>query len=317
MLPLLFFDMKNSKLTKLPVVWALAALCCLLWGSAFPAIKTGYRLFEIQSSDTANIILFAGIRFLLAGILTILIFSFIERKPLIPTKDALPPVCVLSLFQTVIQYIFFYLGLAFTTGERASVIQGSNVFVALIITCFLFKFEKFTLNKLIGCILGFAGVVLVSLDVFSQSINPSFIGEIMVFICTVSYSFSSVFMKKYSERFNPAMLSGWQFVLGGAFMILVSLCMGASLIAASIKGIILLIYLALVSAVAYSLWSILLKSNPVSRVAVCGSMTPVFGFILSSIFAGEGQKIGLFGVLALILVACGIIIVNLSIDKKA
>lgn len=310
-------DMKNNKLSKLPVVWALAALCCLLWGSAFPVIKIGYRLFDIQSSDTADIILFAGIRFLLAGILTIIIFSFIERKPLLPSKEAVAPVCVLSLFQTIIQYVFFYLGLAYTTGERASIIQGSNVFVALMITCFVFKLEKFRLNKLIGCILGFAGVILVSLDVFSQSLNPSFIGEIMVFVCTVSYSFSSVFMKKYSERFNPAMLSGWQFILGGALMIGISLCMGASPVTVTIKGIILLIFLALVSAVAYSLWSILLKSNPVSRVAVCGSMTPVFGFILSSIFAGEGEKVGLLGVLALIFVAFGIIIVNVSIDKKA
>lgn len=309
--------MKNNKLTKLPVVWAVAGLCCLLWGSAFPAIKIGYKLFEIESTDTANIILFAGVRFLLAGVLTILIFSCIQKKPLLPSKDSAAPICVLSLFQTIIQYVFFYLGLAYTTGERASIIQGSNVFVALIITCFLFKFEKFKINKLIGCALGFIGVILVSLDVFSQSVNPSFVGEIMVFICTVSYSFSSVFMKKYSERFDPAMLSGWQFVLGGGVMIIISLCMSASLKTVNARGIILLVYLALVSAVAYSLWSMLLKYNPVSKVAVCGSMTPVFGFILSSIFAGEGQRVGILGVLALIFVASGIIIVNVSIDKKA
>lgn len=309
--------MKKNVLTKLPVVWAAAGICCLLWGSAFPAIKIGYRLFEIESSDTASIILFAGVRFFLAGVLTIFIFSLIQRKLLIPTKESLPPVFVLSMFQTVIQYLFFYLGLAYTTGERASVIQGSNVFVALIISCFIFKFESFKFNKLIGCALGFIGVVLVSLDVFKNSAVPSFTGEIMIFVSTVSYSFSSAFMKKYSERFNPAMLSGWQFVIGGALMIAVSLLMGASFSVVSVKGILLLIYLAFVSAAAYSIWSILLKSNPVSRVTVCGSMTPVFGFILSSLFAGDGQKVGLFGVFALIFVASGIIAVNVPIDKKA
>lgn len=308
--------MKKNVLTKLPVVWAAAGLCCLLWGSAFPAIKIGYRLFEIESSDTASIILFAGVRFFLAGVLTILIFSVIGKKTLIPNKDSVGPVFVLSMFQTVIQYVFFYLGLAYTTGERASVIQGSNVFVALFISCFVFKFEKFKLNKLIGSILGFIGIVLVSLDIFTTEASPAFSGEIMVFVSTVSYSFSSAFMKKYSEKFNPAILSGWQFILGGAVMVAVSLLMGASFKAVTAKGILLLLYLAFVSAAAYSIWSLLLKSNPVSRVTVCGSMTPVFGFILSSLFAGEGQKVGMLCVFALVFVALGIAAANISIDKK-
>ena len=53
----------NSKLTQLPVVMFLAGICCFLWGSATPAIKTGYQLFQIQSSDAMSIILFAGMRF--------------------------------------------------------------------------------------------------------------------------------------------------------------------------------------------------------------------------------------------------------------
>lgn len=63
---------QNSRLTSLPVVMFLAGICCFLWGSATPAIKTGYRLFQIQSSDAMSIILFAGMRFLLAGFLVIL-----------------------------------------------------------------------------------------------------------------------------------------------------------------------------------------------------------------------------------------------------
>ena len=57
------------------VVWLGAMLCCVLWGSAFPCIKIGYRLLEIDSADTATQILFAGCRFALAGVLTILIGS--------------------------------------------------------------------------------------------------------------------------------------------------------------------------------------------------------------------------------------------------
>lgn len=308
--------MKRNVLTKTPIVWAVAGLCCLLWGSAFPAIKIGYRLFNIDSSDTASIILFAGIRFFLAGALTIAFFSVAQKKVLLPNKYSAPKIFVLSLFQTILQYTFFYLGLAFTTGERASVIQGTNVFIALIISSLIFKLEKLKLNKIIGCILGFAGVVLVSLDVFTQSANKSYAGEIMVLICTVSYAFSSVFMKKYSESENPAMLSGWQFVVGGAVMTTAALVFGGRIYITNVRCVLLLIYLAMVSAAAYSLWSILLKYNHVSKVAVCGSMTPVFGFILSGLLNDNRQQNRLISIIALVIVALGIVVVHIPIDKK-
>lgn len=60
---------KQEWMQKTVVVWFGALLCCLLWGSAFPCIKIGYRLFEVDAADTASQILFAGCRFTLAGIL--------------------------------------------------------------------------------------------------------------------------------------------------------------------------------------------------------------------------------------------------------
>lgn len=301
---------KEKFLTKPVAVWLIAALCCLLWGSAFPAIKTGYKLFKISADDTASIILFAGMRFALAGVLTIIIFSVVNGKPLLPDKKALPAIGVLSLFQTIFQYVFFYIGLAYTTGERASVIQGTNVFMALLISCLIFKLEKISANKIIGCIIGFAGVLLISLDVFTQKADASFKGEIYVLLCTVSYAFSSVFMKLYSAKHNPAMLSGWQFLLGGLVMIVCGLSGGGKISNFNIKSTALLVYLAMISAVAYSLWSILLKYNPVSKVTVCGFLIPVFGFILSALFADEAENVGAFGIVALLLVVIGMLLVS-------
>ncbi len=75
-------------------------------------------------------------------------------------------------------------------------------------------------------------------------------------------------------------------------------------------------YLALLSACAYTLWGILLKYNKVSQVSIYGFMTPVFGFLLSSIVLRETlsqQK--WITALALILVCLGIFTVNLSGEK--
>lgn len=298
--------MKKNIFSKTIYMWLFAALCCLLWGSAFPTIKKGYELLNIQSSDTFSIILFAGIRFFGAGVLTIAIFSVVEQKFLVPKKSSLKKIGVLSLFQTIIQYLFFYLGLAFTSGSRGALINATAVFFAILISALIFKMESLSMRKILGSVVGFVGVVLVSLDAFSS--GGSLLGEVFILVSSVSYAFSSVFMKRYSESENPAMLSGYQFMLGGAVMIGVGLLFGGTINIANVGSIILLLYLMMVSAVAYSLWSILLKYNPVSKVMVCDFMTPIFGFFLSSLF--EKTPVGLYGIASLILVVLGIITVN-------
>lgn len=300
--------MSESKLTKPYLIWLLAAFCCLLWGSAFPAIKAGYSSFGIDSADTFSIILFAGVRFFIAGVLTLIIFSGVDRKPLLPRNTDLPKIGVLSLFQTILQYLFFYLGLAFTSGSRASIVNSTSVFFAILIASLLFRQEKLNAQKLLGSAIGFAGVILVSLDAFKS--GGSLLGEGSILLSSVSYAFSSVFMKRYSADSDPAMLSGCQFMLGGAVMIIVGLLFGGRLSAPDFSGAAIIIYLAFVSALAYSIWSILIKYNNVSKVAVCGFLTPIFGFVLSLIFDSSSKSGGLLAVPALILAVCGIIIVN-------
>ncbi|MBQ9516892.1 MAG: DMT family transporter [Eubacterium sp.] len=303
--------MKNEKLIKNNcIIWLVAAFCCLLWGSAFPAIRAGYAALDIGGGDTFSIILFAGVRFFGAGVLTLIIFSAIGKKPLLPKKQDLPKIGVLSVFQTILQYLFFYLGLAFTTGSRASIVNATSVFFALLISALLFKQEKLTAAKIIGCAVGFAGVILVSLDAFQS--GGSLLGEGFILLSSVSYAFSSVFMKKYSKNADPAMLSGCQFMLGGAVMIAVGLLAGGTLSHISAKGVIITVYLMLVSALAYSLWSILIKHNDVSKIAVCGFMTPVFGFVLSLLFDSSSTASGFIAIPALVLAVAGIIIVNRS-----
>lgn len=301
----------KEKLNKAPVVCTVALLCCLLWGSAFPMIKIGYRLFSINADDTASIILFAGVRFFLAGFLTVVIFSIINKRPLLPKKQSVKPILILSQFQTVLQYIFFYLGLAHTTGVNASIINGTSVFIALLLTCLVFRQERLTLPKIIGTVLGFLGVFVAGF--FASDSTKGFqIGDIFILLSSTSYAFSSVFMKKYSNENNPAMLSGYQFMLGGLVMTAVGLAMGGSINVGSTKGIAVVFYLAFVSAVAYSLWSILLKFNDVSRIAVFGSFTPIFGFVLSYLLLGENTSALLYNLLGLLLVVAGMTIVNIK-----
>ena len=292
------------------VVCLLAMVCCALWGSAFPCIKVGYRLFQIDSADTATQILFAGCRFTIAGIMVILFGSILQGRFLKAGKGDLPRIGKICLLQTVVQYFFFYVGLANTTGVKASIIEGVNVFVAVLVASLLFQQEKLTGKKIVGCLIGFAGVVIVNLG-GSMDMGFRLTGEGFIFLSTVAYAFSSVFLKRYSKDENPVLLSGYQFITGGIIMCVIGLLMGGKVhgFAAASTG--MLVYLAVVSAVAYSLWGILLKYNPVSKVAVFGFMNPVFGVILSALLLGEGaQAAGVKSLIALLLVSIGIYVVN-------
>lgn len=307
---------KNKSLLEKPtIVVIVAVLCCLLWGSAFPCVKLGYQLFDIPSGDSSSQILFAGIRFTLAGILVILAGSMMQGKLLKPSKTAIPKVLKLCMFQTVLQYIFFYIGLAHITGVKGSIVNAVNVFFTILVSCLLFRLEKLDKQKLIGCIIGFAGVIIVNLGgEFDMSFT--FLGDGFLMISAFAYTLSSVLIKIYGKDENPVMLSGYQFTAGGVIMILAGLAMGGRLNAVTFQGILLLLYMAFISAGAYTLWSLLLKYNPVSKVAVFGFCTPIFGVILSAVILGESTSFQLKTLIALMFVCVGIIIVNYKKNRK-
>ena len=299
---------KESIFSK-PIVLILGALlCCALWGSATPAIKTASALL-IPVSSVPSTILFAGIRFTAAGIITVLIYSIARKKFLYPKKENIPKVLTVSAFQTVIQYIFFYVGLTYTTGVKGTIASGSSAFFCVLIASLIFRQEKLTLKKIIACVLGFAGIVIINLNGFELTMN--FLGDGFVILSTVAYAFSSVFMKKFSKSEDPVVISGYQFIIGGAFMVLLGLILGGKISMNNPKGVIILVYLAFLSAVAYALWGMLLKYNPVSKVSVFTFTTPIFGTLLSLLFLPEASGVEPINlVVTLILVSLGIFLLN-------
>lgn len=302
---------KKSILEKAWVVCALAILCNALWGSAFPSIKIGYQLFEIPGDSPASQILFAGMRFTLAGVLAVVFGSMIQRKVLLPKRQSFGKIAVLSLFQTILQYVFFYLGLAHTTGVKGSIITASNTFLSILVASLIFRQEKLTGKKILACAVGFAGVVLVNVNGGGLGAGMRLNGEGFLFISVTAYAFAASLIKIYSREEDPVVLSGYQFILGGIVMMVCGFALGGRVHTVTLPGVLVLIYLALISSVAFSVWGILLKHYPVSKIAIFGFTNPVFGVILSSLFLHEqNQTEGWKIVAALILVCVGIILVN-------
>ncbi len=307
-------------LTKMNVVLFLAGICCFLWGSATPAIKIGYKLFQIDSADTASILLFAGTRFLMAGILVIAFHSAADRHWIMPPKGSGAAIASIGLSQTVFQYIFYYVGLSHATGVHSAVITGTNVFFSMLCASLVFRYEKLNMQKIAGCALGFLGIVVVNLSGAGAEglFDVSFLGEGFVLLAQIFYALSGSLVKKHSQKFDVVTLSGYQFMAGGFVLAAVGLAWGGSLSGAvSPLAFLLLLYMGFLSAIAYTLWGVLLKYNPVSRVTVFGFMNPMFGVVLSAIFLGEsGQALTWNTFVALILVCLGIYVVNRKGDVK-
>ncbi|HOO05755.1 MAG TPA: DMT family transporter [Ruminococcus sp.] len=296
-----------------------AFVCCFLWGSAFPGIKIGYSLWGISGDDTWQIIRFAGIRFFLAGALVIAFASLMRRRLLLPEKNELGKIAFLSLFQTIGQYILFYLGLAHTTGVNSAVVDSLTSFFAIIVASLFMKMERLTPRKIAGCVLGFAGVLLINLSAEGFSFRP--LGDGMVALSALCYGISSSLIKKYSANHDTVLFSGYQFMMGGVAMTIVGQA-GTALsgepsaaVTAPLGAAGILLYLALVSSVAYTLWGILLKTSDVSKISIFGFMNPVIGVILSALLLGEAGELGLKHAGALLLICAGIIAVNLSPKK--
>lgn len=291
-----------------------ALFCCALWGSAAPFIKLGYQLLDISSSSTGSIILFAGTRFFLAGIL-VLVFLALSKKSLKPamfSKNDLGCIAVLALFQTIGQYFFYYMGLAHSSAVIGAVLSGTSAFIALLLSAYVFHLEKGTFIKIFGCILGFLGILILNLDGLEFQIG---IGEVMLLLSQVSSALSAICIQIFSRKHDPVLLSGWQFTTGGLVLMLAGALLGGT-ISWNLSGILVLLWLALVSALAYTLWGILLARYPVSSISIFGCTIPIFGVLFSWVILQENQAFSWQTLISLGLITAGVLLLNSPISPE-
>lgn len=290
------------------MVFLIATLCCLLWGSAYPAIKNGYALFNIAASDIASKLVFAGYRFILAG-LVLLVIAAIGKKTLRLDRRTLGQVSLLGLTQTSVQYVFFYVGLAYATGVKSSIMNATGTFFSVLLAHYIYQNDRLSFPKALGCIVGFAGVMVVNFSAGLLSFDFTLLVEGFIVIAAFVLSAASIYGKKVSQHVDSVVLTGYQLAIGGLALLLIGFAGGGTLSGFTVKSSALLAYLVVLSSAAFSLWTILLKYNRVSMVTVFNFMIPVFGTVLSALFLDERILEWKNGV-ALVLVCYGIWLVT-------
>ncbi|SMG55087.1 DMT family transporter [Paraburkholderia susongensis] len=298
-------------LTQPQVLVILATVCCLLWGSSYPAIKIGYALLGITQGDIPSKLVFAGYRFVFAG-LFLLILAALSKKPLFNfSRRNAGQLMLLGFTQTAIQYVFFYIGLAYTTGVRGSILNSTTTFFSVLLAHFIYKNDKVSPRKAVGCLLGFVGVMVVNFGDGSFEFAFTLLGEGFIVIAAFVLSAASIYGKRISQGMDVMVMTGYQLGFGGAVLVAAGYATGGTLSGFTAGSAALLGYLALLSAVAFTLWSLLLKYNQVGKVTVFNFLVPVFGTALSAICLNE-NIMELKNLVALVLVCSGIWLVTRS-----
>ena len=289
---------------KNKIVMSLIALfCCALWGLSTPIVKLGYAY--VDASHIPSLLLWVGIQFSIAGALIIAVSSILSKKLVFPKKKSIKGVFLIALFQTVLQYVALYIGLSYTTAVKGAVLKSIDVFFVMLVASLIFKQEKLTPKNIISCLIAFAGIIVMNLNGLELQINP--LGDGLVVFAMLCYSFGPVLTKIFTQEEDPAVLCGYQMVLGGCVMLLIGVAFGGNVHVMRMLHIIL--GLSAIYAVSYVLWTILLKYHPASKVSIHSFMTPVFGVLLSFLLLQEDGGVALPNLLiALVLVSIGILL---------
>ena len=312
---------ENTRAAKLDAVFGtpvfavlLAILCNVLWGSAFPFIKLGYRLFAIDAADTPSILCFAGVRFMLGSLLVLGGSLLLEGKlPALPRGKVLGECVALGLWQTTAQYAFYYMAVARLTGAFGGILNSTQSFLGVIFAHFLYgNADRLTPAKSLGCIVGFAGVLIGTLGNHG---GGSGFGVFAMLLATVIFTLSGPWNKSVTKKADSFAVCFLNLFVGGAALFLLGTALGGRLHVQSALAALVMLYLAFICGAGYLLWALLMKNNPVSRISIFGFVNLVVNVLLSALLNGEPLWRWQY-LVALVFVCIGIWLVNKAPAKK-
>lgn len=281
-----------------------AVFCTVLWGSAYPVIKFAYQQLKIES--VGDRLMFAGLRFFLAGVMVFFItFFFKKRVPAVEKKDVLP-VIAYGAVQTGLMYLFNYIGVANTTATKTAILTSLSAFLAVLFSPLFFKDEKLSALKIAGIVLGLSGILFSNVGAFDGTF--SLFGEGFVMFAAVLNTAGGFIGKKISGG-KVFEMTAYQLIIGGVILIFCA-AIGGGHFSLTLKGGAILLYLAFVSAAAFSVWTALLVRHEAGKILVFNLLIPIFGAVWSFFILGEKDIFEPMNLLSVALITAGIVLVN-------
>ena len=288
----------------------LVLLCALLWGSAFPVIKQVYAYWEgIGLQRTLPmVLLFAGIRFSIAGSGLLLLGEGLRRE-----LRATPwrPLAVFALAQTFLQYLFFYEAIAVSSASLAALLVATGSFWWMLLAPIMQGSPWPTRRQWCGLAIGGAGVALAVYKPGAGAGNP-LLGAALMLAATASGAIGIIVFQRIRPTMGAVNATGLSLLLGGLGLVAAgSSELGAIPQMISVPVAVATVWLAFVSATAFSVWNHLSTVYPVALLASYRFLIPVCGVLEAQLFlSGESAGWGL-------LIGGALVVVSLSVARRA
>ena len=280
-------DNKNTSIFQRPFwVVAFALTAAIAWGWAYPLIKLGFAEFGITQVMTGSKMLFAGVRFILAGLIVLAIAAATRRRFEVAGAGGWLYVLLFALLNTGLHYYFFYVGLSYSDGARAAILSSLGTFLLVLLACMFFKSDKLTSSKIIGCALGFAGIMALNIGGGAGG-GFTFMGDGMIILNTFCAALAGLMTRGLGKRVDVFVGTGYSLALGGVMLVVPGLLMDGTLPNINAVGVVILMLLVCISALGFTLYNKLLTCNPVGKVAIFNSLIPVVGAVTSCMCLGE------------------------------
>lgn len=287
------------------VIFALTA--AIAWGWAYPLIKLGFEEFGITPQMTGSKMLFAGIRFMISGLIILAIAWNTKKNFQVKRSSDWWYILLFALLNTTIHYACFYIGLSHSDGARAAILNSLGVFMLVLLACLFFKTDKLNFRKIMGCVMGFSGILILNIG-STCSIQFSWLGDGMIILNALCSSFAGLMTRGLGKRVDIFVGTGYSLAIGGGLLILPGLIMNGNLPHITGYGILILALLICISSLGFALYNKLLSCNPIGKVAIFNSLIPAVGAITSCWCLQEPFYINY--VFAIILLTGGIYIIN-------
>ena len=235
---------------------------------------------------TASKMLFAGVRFTLSGLIVLAIALFKGLSPKVYKASGWGYLSGYALLNTTIHYAFFYIGLSHSDGARAAILNSLGVFTLVLLACAFFKSDKLTPAKIVGCVIGFTGILVLNIGGGTGS-GFTFMGDGMIILNAMCSAFAGLMTRGLGRHADVFVATGYSLTLGGVMLVLPGLFMGGTLPHVTVAGVGILFLLICISTLGFTLYNKLLSCNPVGKVAIFNSLIPVVGAVTSCLCLSE------------------------------
>lgn len=279
-------DAKISIFQRPAWVVTFALTAAIAWGWAYPLIKLGFGEFGITGEMTASKMLFAGIRFAISGLIVLAIARGKGKSFGVVRPRNWWYLLLFALLNTTFHYAFFYIGLSHSEGARAAILNSMGVFLVVLLACLFFKSDRLTAQKMLGCVVGFAGILILNVG-GGQSGQFTWMGDGMIILNALCSAFASLMTRGLRTRVDVFVGTGYSLSVGGALLIIPGLMLGGTLPRVTAVGLVILGLLIAISTLGFTLYNKLLSCNPVGKVAIFNSLIPVVGAVTSCLCLDE------------------------------